>query len=46
MKIFDDYNIPVLFTGPHSYDVARIEKWFSRLKATDINPDRLPLGKK
>ena len=45
LQMFEDFNIPIMFTGPHSYDAAPCELWFARFKAVDINPQRLPLGK-
>ena len=45
MKTFEDFNIPVMFTGPHSYDAAPCELWFAAFKSADINPLKLPLGK-
>ena len=45
MELFEGLDIPILFTGPHSYDGAPIEILFAHFKATDINPNRLPTGK-
>ena len=39
-------NIPVLFTGPHSYDAAPIELLFAAFKSNDINPRHVPSGKR
>ena len=41
-----DLKIPVIFTGPYSYDVCPIELFFSQLKSTEINPEGLPTGTK
>ena len=38
-------DVPVIFTGPHSYTAAPIELLFSSLKAVDINPRKLKTGK-
>jgi hypothetical protein len=38
--------IPVLFTGPYSYDAAPCELWFASLKHGDLNPLQMPTGKK
>ena len=46
MKLFESLRIPVLFTGPHSYDAAPCELFFALFKSADFNPLRLPLGKK
>ena len=36
----------VIFSGPYSYSVAPVELVFAALKFGDLNPDRLPTGKK
>ena len=46
LKLFKDLRIPVCFLGPHSYNVAPCELFFSFLKSTHLNPEFLPLGKK
>ena len=46
MKLYEDLRIPIMFTGPHSYDAAPCELFFSYFKSVDINPERLPMGKK
>ena len=45
LKLLKDLGIPVLFTGPHSYDASPIESWFSALKAVDLNPRGYGMGK-
>ena len=32
------YQIPVLFSGPYSYDAAPVEKIFAAIKTRDLNP--------
>ena len=39
-------NIPIIYTGPYSYDACPCELFFSQLKSTEINPEGLPTGKK
>ena len=39
-------NVPVLFSGPYSYSSAPVEMVFAALKLGDLNPERLPTGKK
>ena len=46
MKLFRDLQIPICFTGPHSYDASPVELCFGHFKAADINPNRLPVSKK
>ena len=38
--------IPVIYTGPYSYDSCPAELLFNLLKATNINPEGLDTGKK
>ena len=38
--------LPVMFSGPYSYSTAPVELVFSALKLGDLNPNRLPTGKK
>jgi len=38
--------MPVIYTGPRSYDAAPCELFFSQLKVGELNPNRLPTGKK
>ena len=46
LKTYESLNIPILFTGPNSYDAAPCELLFAQFKSVDINPRHLPLGKK
>ena len=45
LQIFEDNNVAVLFTGPHSFDASPCELYFAAFKAADINPRHLPTGK-
>ena len=38
--------LPVIYTGPYSYAAAPVELVFAALKLGDLNPNRLPTGKK
>ena len=38
--------MPVIFTGPRSYDACPCELLFAHLKNVDLNPGELPVGKK
>ena len=42
LKFFEDYRVPVMFTGSYSYDAAPAELLFAAFKAADINPRNLP----
>ena len=46
VKVLKELNIPICFTGPHSYDASPCELMFAHFKADDINPNRLPMSKK
>ena len=39
-------NLPIIYSAPYSYSTAPVESAFAALKLGDLNPDRLPTGKK
>ena len=39
-------SLPIIYSGPYAYGAAPIEKVFAALKLGDLNPERLPTGKK
>jgi len=45
-RIFQELQMPVMYTGVYAYDMAPVELFFSYLKRSDLNPGKLPLGKK
>ena len=45
MELFNGLDIPILFSGPHSYDAALCELLFAHFKRNDINQNHLPTGK-
>ena len=45
LKLYQKLKLPILFTGPHSYDAAPIELYFAHFKADDINPRKVKTGK-
>ncbi len=45
LGVLEKLKIPVLFTGPHSYDASPCELFFAHFKKADINPNRLATGK-
>ena len=45
LEFFSLNEVPIMFTGPHSYDASPIELYFAAFKAADINPENLPTGK-
>lgn len=46
LKLLEKLDIPVLYTGPHSYSAVPIKLWFAAFKSVDINPRHIPMGKK
>ena len=46
MQFYNDNQIPVIFTGPHSYSGSPVELFFAHFKKEDINPNQLPAGKR
>ena len=46
LQLYESLRMPTMFTAPHSYDVAPAELFFAHFKSVDLNPDRLPMGKK
>ena len=38
--------LPVIYSAPYCYSTAPVELAFSALKLGDLNPERLPTGKK
>ena len=38
--------LPIIYSGPYSYSSAPCEQAFAALKLGDLNPQRLPTGKK
>ena len=46
LRVLEKQKVPVLFTGPHSYDAAPCELFFAHFKSRDINPRHVPTGKR
>ena len=46
LELMEGLRIPMLFTGPHSYDAAPVELLFAAFKSTDVNPTKVPQGKR
>ena len=38
--------IDVLYSAPYSFETAPVELWLANFKRGELNPDRLPVGKK
>ncbi len=39
-------NLPIIYSAPYSYSTAPVESAFAALKLGELNPERLPTGKK
>ena len=46
LKMLERLNVPIMMTGPYSYEAAPCELFFAAFKSADINPNKVPLGKK
>ncbi len=46
INILKSLNIPIMFTGPHSYSASPIELFFAAFKRADINPRKIQTGKR
>ena len=45
LRMFQQLQLPICFTGPHSYDASPIELWFAAFKSKDINPRHVKTSK-
>ena len=45
MEFFEEFQVPICYTGPHSYAASPIELLFAHLKQGELNPEGLPTGK-
>jgi hypothetical protein len=46
LKLLRDLQVPIMVSGPHSYEAAPCELWFSLFKRVNINPRKLKTGKR
>ena len=46
LRLMEGLQIPVLYTGPYSYDAAPVELLFAAFKSEDVNPNHLPQSKR
>lgn len=46
LKLMQGLEMPILFTGPYSYDASPIELLFAAFKSSDLNPRHLLTGKR
>ena len=45
-KRLEKMALPIIYSGPYSYSAAPVESVFASLKFGELNPERLPTGKK
>ena len=45
-SVLKKMGINIIFSGPYSYSAAPIELLFGSLKVNELNPERLPTGKR
>ena len=45
IEYFETQKIPIIFSGPHSYDAAPTELCFASLKSVNLNPDDVKTSK-
>ena len=45
LNTLERLQVPVIFTGPHSYAAAPVELFFAAFKSCDINPRHMATGK-
>ena len=46
VQVFEQSKIPVMFPGPHSYDVSPAELYFAWLKKVDLNLKKISQNKR
>ena len=46
MLVLEALEVPIMFSGPYSFNIAACELFFARLKEGMLNPNDLPLGKR
>ena len=45
MQMLERLRVPVMMTGPYSYDACPAELFFAAFKRDDINPNSVPVSK-
>ena len=45
MKMFSEFNIPIIIMGSYSYLMNSIELYWAMLKDADLNPESVPVSK-
>ena len=44
--MLEQLQVPIMISGPHSYDAAPCELWFALFKSVNINPRKVKTGKR
>ena len=45
LTMLERLNVPIMMSGPYSYEAAPCELYFAAFKNADVNPTKIPLGK-
>ena len=45
-KLLAELQVPLMISGPHSYDASPCELWYAYFKMVDINPRKVKCGKR
>ena len=45
LKTMEEMDLPLIFSGPHSYNASPAELLFAAFKRDDINPRHVKMGK-
>ena len=45
MQMLERLRVPIMISGPYSYDAAAAELFFAAFKKDDINPNSVPVSK-
>ena len=44
-KMLERLQVPIMMSGPYSYDLAPAELFFAEFKKVDVNPSKVPMSK-
>ena len=45
MEMLERLQVPIMMSGPYSYDLAPAELFFAEFKKVDVNPSKVPMSK-
>ena len=46
ISVFEELQLPIMISGPHSYDATPCELWFALFKSFNIKPRKFKTGKR